>query len=69
VDDRKKYIYKDLAYTIFFLLAFIAAYIGLSEPEIINVFQLQIFGIIPAILLFFAVFFFFTLLNQIFSKE
>ncbi len=70
MDEKKKYIIKDIAFTIFFLLSFIFVYFVLfvnpvpvdSSPPAVYV-----LGIIPAILLLFAVFFFFTLLNQIFS--
>ena len=70
MDEKKKYICKDIAFTIFFLLSFIFVYFILyvnPDPIISSLVALQILGFIPAILLLFAVFFFFTLLNQIFS--
>ncbi len=72
MDDKKKYIYKDLVYTILFLLSFIFVYFVLfvnPVPVVSSPVAVYVLGFIPAILLIFAVFFFFTLINQIFSEE
>ncbi|MHA1508395.1 MAG: hypothetical protein ACTSO6_06805 [Promethearchaeota archaeon] len=72
MDDKKKYIYKDLVYTILFLLSFIFVYFVLyvnPVPVVSSPVAVYVLGFIPVILLIFAVFFFFTLLNQIFSEE
>ena len=69
MDDRTKSIYWDIGLTLFFILAFIATYLYFTSTGLRNVMELQIGGIIPAILLFFAIYFFATLLNEIFSRE